>query len=88
MSVSGIKTTSLFERHYRKLPKKIKELAKQKEHIFRDNPFAPSLETHKLQGREKELWAFSINRKYRIKFAFLEHGWILFVDAGLHDIYE
>lgn len=88
MSVSGIKTTLLFERHYRKLPKKIKELAKHKEAIFRDNPFHPSLETHKLQGKEKDTWSFSINRKYRIKFAFLAQGWVLFLDAGLHDIYE
>ena len=88
MSVAEIRTSTLFEKQYRKLPKKIKELAKQKEISFRKNPFHPSLETHKLHGKDKGAWAFSINRKYRIKFLFVEDGNVLFLEAGLHDIYQ
>jgi mRNA-degrading endonuclease YafQ of YafQ-DinJ toxin-antitoxin module len=71
MEIREIKISSLFERHYRKLPKEIKERAKRKEKIFRENPFDPRLKTHKLHGKEKECWAFWIDYKYRIKFIFL-----------------
>ena len=83
-----IHITSRFERSYRKLPERIQTDAKRKESIFRQNPFDPRLKTHKLHGAEREAWAFSITRRYRIKFLFLEGGSALFLDIGTHDIYE
>ena len=71
-----------------RLPAKLAVLADIKEALFKTTPFHPSLETHKLHGRDKDVWAFSINRKYRIKFIFLEGGNVLFLDVGLHDIYQ
>jgi len=71
-----------------RLPKRIIELADRKEALFRDEPFHPSLETHKLHGKDKDAWGFSIDRKYRIKFLFLESNRVLFLDIGLHDIYQ
>ena len=88
MGVVEIRTGRLFEKRYRKLDKKIKDAAKEKEAVFRADPFHPSLDTHKLHGKDKDMWAFSINRKYRIKFIFLRNGDVLFLDIGLHDIYE
>jgi mRNA-degrading endonuclease RelE of RelBE toxin-antitoxin system len=41
MEIREIKISPLFERHYRKLPKEIKERAKRKEKIFRKNPSIP-----------------------------------------------
>lgn len=87
MGVNRVKTSGLFEKQYHKLDKKIKDAAKQKEVIFREDPFHPSLETHKLHGKEKNAWAFSINRKYRIKFVFITSSQVLFLEIGLHDIY-
>lgn len=83
-----IRITSRFEKSYRKLPKRIQTEAKRKEIIFRHDPFDPRLRTHKLHGIEKEAWAFSVTRSYRIKFLFLEGGSVLFLDIGTHDIYE
>jgi mRNA-degrading endonuclease YafQ of YafQ-DinJ toxin-antitoxin module len=88
MKIREIKISPLFERHYRKLPKEIKERAKRKEKIFRKNPFDPRLKTHKLHGKEKECWAFWIDYKYRIKFIFLSDEEVLFLDIGPHDIYK
>jgi mRNA-degrading endonuclease YafQ of YafQ-DinJ toxin-antitoxin module len=88
MEIREIKISPLFERHYRKLPKEIKERAKRKEKIFRKNPFDPRLKTHKLHGKEKECWAFWIDYKYRIKFIFLSDEEVLFLDIGTHDIYK
>lgn len=88
MGMMSIETARQFEKHYRKLLKKLKEAAKQKEVVFRENPFHPSLETHKLHGKDKGAWGFSVDRRYRIKFLFLENNRVLFLDIGLHDIYQ
>ncbi len=83
-----IKISPRFEKRYKKLSSEIKERAKQKEAIFRENPFDPRLETHKLSGKEKECWAFSVNYHYRIKFIFLKGEEVLFLDIGTHDVYK
>ena len=88
MRISSIETTPQFDRHYRKLSKQVKEAAEKKEILFRSDAFHSSLETHKLHGKEKDVWAFSINKKYRIKFAFITTGVVLFLDIGTHDIYR
>ena len=77
-----------FEKNYKSLPKRIKEKAKEQELVFRKNPFDPRLKTHRLTGREKEAWAFSINYSYRIKFIFLTEDEVLFLDVGTHEIYK
>lgn len=71
MEIREIKVSPLFEKHYRKLSARIKEKAKKKEKIFRQNPFDPRLKAHKLSGKERECWAFSVDYFYRIKFIFL-----------------
>ena len=71
-----------------RLPAKLIALANLREIIFKQNPFHPILRTHKLHGKEKEVWAFWINQKYRIKFLFLGNGKILFLDIGTHDVYK
>jgi len=53
--------------------------------IFRNNPFDQRLRTHKLSGRLKDLWSFSIEHDLRIVFSFLEGERALFVDIGTHD---
>jgi mRNA-degrading endonuclease RelE of RelBE toxin-antitoxin system len=88
MAIQEIKVSPLFEEHYKKLPKKIKEKAKEKEKIFRENPFHPLLRTHKLHGKDKDCWAFWIDYKYRIKFIFLSDNEVLFLDIGPHNIYK
>ena len=77
-----------FEKKYIKLPQSIKEKTKKKEIAFRDHPFNPSLKTHRLHGKEKEAWAFSIDYAYRIKFIFLAENKVLFLDIGTHEIYK
>lgn len=80
--------SSKFKREYERLPKKIKVLAEKKEFIFRNNPFESRLDTHKLSGRLKEYWAFSIDKKYRIIFEFAEKDMIWFHSVGDHSIYQ
>lgn len=83
-----IRTTAYFDKRYKKLPRKIKEKAKERERIFRINPFDSHLRTHKLHGKDREAWAFWIDHTYRIKFIFLNEGEFLFLDVGTHDMYR
>lgn len=80
--------SSKFAKEYKKLPLKIKKLAEKKEKLFREDPFHPSLKTHKLTGKLKEFWAFSIDFEYRIIFEFAEENIIWFHSAGTHGIYR
>ena len=77
-----------FLKKYRKSIKEIKELAKDKEIIFRKNPFDPKLKVHKLHDQLSGLWSFSLNIKYRIIFEFENPELIIFHTIGLHDIHE
>ena len=80
--------SSKFEREYKKLPKETKKLAEEKEAMFRKNPFDPKLNTHKLHGRLKEYWVFSVSDKYRIIFEFAEKDLIWFHSIGDHSVYQ
>ncbi len=82
--------TSKFKKIYRRLPKLIKEKAKQKEEIFRKNPFDLRLETHSLHGKYKDYWAFSVDKSYRIMFQFLDatKTKVAFINIGTHEIYK
>lgn len=75
-----------FFKSYKFLDKKIKEKAEAKEKIFRENPFHDFLKTHKLSGKLKNQWSFSIDNKYRIIFEFM-NGAAVFLDIGTHKIY-
>jgi len=77
-----------FAREYRKLPLKIKKLAEKREQIFRKDPFESSLKTHKLTGKLKEYYSFSIDYQYRIIFEFVEKDNIWFHSVGTHEIYK
>lgn len=80
--------SSKFEREYKKLSKEMKKLAEEKETIFKKNPFDPQLDTHKLHGRLKEYWTFSVNDKYRIIFEFVKKDIIWFHSIGDHSVYQ
>jgi addiction module RelE/StbE family toxin len=49
-----------------------------------NDPFAPSLKTHKLKGELKEFWSCSVTRDIRLRFR-LEENTIELVDIGTHD---
>ncbi|MFA5310561.1 MAG: type II toxin-antitoxin system mRNA interferase toxin, RelE/StbE family [Candidatus Paceibacterota bacterium] len=79
--------TSKFEREYKHLPEEVKDLAEQKQIIFQNNPFDAPLNTHKLKGKMKDYWSWSINYKYRIIFYFKNKKEVWYLSVGDHDIY-
>jgi len=56
--------------------------------IFRKNAFDARLHTHKLGGKLKDYWVFSITSSDRIMFRFLTANKVFFIDIGDHKIYE
>lgn len=80
--------SSKFEREYKKLPIKVKDLAEKKEKVFRLDPFDSSLKTHKLTGKLKDFWSFSIDESNRIIFEFAEKNIVWFHAVGSHEIYK
>lgn len=76
-----------FAKEYRKLPLKVKISAEKKEKIFRKNPHESSLKTHKLTGKFKGYWAFSVDYQYRIIFEFKDTNSVWFHSVGTHKIY-
>ena len=83
-----IRLTSKFRKAYKKMPKMVKIKAEEKEKFFKDNPFDTRLDTHKLHGKYKEYWAFTVVGQYRIMFLFVGGKFVDFINIGPHDIYK
>ena len=88
MKIKKIRYRSKFVKKVRKLPTRIQELAFQKEDIFVKNPHDSRLKTHKLSGKLKNYYSFSINYSYRIVFVFEAKDIVTFIDIGTHSIYQ
>lgn len=83
-----ISYSTKFVREYKHLSLQHKKKAEKREELFVLNPFDPKLDTHALAGRLKGLWAFSIDRQYRIIFEFVGKNDVWFHSVGPHDIYK
>ena len=88
MIKNNILYSNSFKQRFLKLAKNIADIAIEKEKIFRENPFHPSLRLHELKGNINGLWSISVNLKYRIIFKYMKNGDILFISIGKHDIYR
>ncbi|OGD42226.1 hypothetical protein A2567_00095 [Candidatus Azambacteria bacterium RIFOXYD1_FULL_42_11] len=76
-----------FSRSFWRLPKDIRQKTKERVRIFKENPFHPLLDTHKLHGKLKEQWSFCVKGQYRIIFIFDDSD-AIFLDIGTHNIYK
>ncbi len=77
-----------FKRSYRKRIHKhlhLKRQFREKMALFLEEPFDSHLRTHKLSGKLKGTWAFSINDDYRVLFEFIDKDKGLLIDFGTHD---
>ena len=88
MAISKIYPTNHFIKSYKMLSENIKTVAKKREIVFINNPFDKRLKTHKLKGKLKDYWSYSINYQYRILFRFLDKETVIYHDIGTHEIYK
>lgn len=83
-----ISFSSSFRRTFKKKIKGNAELEVrfwQKVEIFIIDPFDASLKSHKLSGKLKDLWSFSLGYDERVLFYFTDDGNAVFTDIGSHD---
>jgi mRNA-degrading endonuclease YafQ of YafQ-DinJ toxin-antitoxin module len=78
---------SKFKKSLKKLPNFLVEKVVEKIILFENNFSHPSLDAHKLHGRLKNQWSFSIDKKHRALFEFDQDNVIL-LDVGDHDVYR
>jgi len=83
--VTRIKYSPQFLRSVKKLPHHIQTKLEVREFIFKDDAFDARLDTHKLHGKDRDAWAYSIDHSYRVKFLFSDDGSVLYIKAGTHD---
>jgi addiction module RelE/StbE family toxin len=83
------KSLRAFKRIIRKHPN-FRPLIEQTLRQLAEDPFHPSLHTHKLKGDLSNIWSCSIDYSYRILFEFVENPEdreeaILLLNLGSHD---
>lgn len=88
MRLEKIFYSSHFIRAVKKLPGNLRRTIFEKEKLFLKNCFGPGLKTHKLTGKLKNYWAFSVNYEYRVLFRFISATEVMFTDIGDHSIYQ
>lgn len=81
--------TRQFKRLVRQNPQIRQVVAQTLQHLT-DDPFDPTLRTHKLKGQLEGKWSCSIDYSYRIVFKFVENSDlktedILLLAIGSHD---
>ncbi len=86
--ISKIHYASVYLKSYEILPKYIQEIQDKKERLFKKEPFNSILKTHKLKGKYKEFYSYSVTHSYRVLFRFLSGDKVIFYDIGTHEIYK
>lgn len=77
-----------FERTFKRLVRQNRldeDVFWKRTELFIQNPYDPALKTHKLSGKLKDLWAFSLGYDLRVVFYFFSPEQAVFVDIGTHD---
>ncbi len=80
--------TPHFKRSAKRLPVSMREIVEVRLSIFLKDPFAPTLKTHKLTGKLNGYWAFSIDHRIRVIFAFEGTVRAVLHEIGDHAIYD
>lgn len=80
-----------YSSHFKKKAQKYRHLRKKilrRIAIFKKDPFDKRLGAHKLSGRLKSYWSFSVDYRVRILFEFIDEESVGFIDIGTHGIYR
>jgi len=81
-------STTEFDRDYKKLQRPLQLLTKERLNIFIEDPFARTLKTHKLSGNYQDVWAFSVDHRYRVLFWFPSKGVAELLRVDDHSVYR
>jgi mRNA-degrading endonuclease YafQ of YafQ-DinJ toxin-antitoxin module len=88
MEITVIYFSSHFKRAMKTLPKELRVEINERAEWFKKDCFDSRLRTHKLSGKLKGLWSFSLTQKHRVLFHFMSETEVGFDDVGDHNIYN
>ena len=77
-----------FVRLYNKLNLPLREEIKDKIELFKNISNHKTLKVHKLHGRLRNRYSFSVNYRYRIVFEYMNKKTVALLSVGIHDIYK
>ena len=83
-----ISATPQFRKMFSKLENSLQEEALSKMEMLHVSTNHLYLKVHKLQGKQKKHYSFSVNYKIRIVFIYLTTNEIVLTAIGDHDIYS
>lgn len=75
---------SHFKKSFRKRPKRIRELIKERVHLFEIDPRHPLLDDHPLGGKLAGLRSFSVTGDLRVHYEPFPDGSARLIDLGTH----
>lgn len=77
-----------FTREYKKLEPALQCEVKEKIKLFTDRRNHKTLKVHKLHGKFKRFYGFSVNYRYRIAFMWLSKDEAVLLVIGDHAVYD
>lgn len=77
-----------FIRDFKKLPVEVQEEVLEKIDSFRNKNNHKKLKVHKLKGKLKEFYIFSVTYSHRIVFDYESKKEVVFIMIGDHDVYK
>ena len=77
-----------FIRYYRGLQVDLKKEIREAIELFNEPQNHKQLKVHKLHGKMKDRYSFSVNYRYRIVFRFEGKNIAALLTVGDHDIYQ
>ncbi len=80
--------TPTFVRAYKNLPQELQQEIKEKIALFESDQGHHLLKTHKLKGKLKGRYSFSVNYIYRIVFIYTSKVEAVLLTVGDHDVYK
>ncbi len=80
--------TPQFVRMFKKLEEALKEEAVEKIELFIHDPAHSQLKSHKLKGKLKNRYSFSVNYQTRIIYTPISKNEVAFLAIGDHDVYK
>ncbi|PIR47201.1 MAG: hypothetical protein COV07_00150 [Candidatus Vogelbacteria bacterium CG10_big_fil_rev_8_21_14_0_10_45_14] len=88
MKLLTVGYTSSFLRAYKKLEPALKEEVKNKIDEFKDRKNHQKLDVHKLHGRFRDCYSFSVDYKNRVVFEYRDKNDVAILGVGNHNLYH
>ncbi len=84
----NIAYTPQFLRMLRKLERLLQDETVEKIELFESDPTHSQLKAHKLKGKLRNRYSFSVNYQTRIIYMYLSKSEVAFLAIGDHDVYK